>query len=350
MRENQQGKWWTGYLENIWYNKQQKRKKQKSITVIDNYHMDQEHETFFSNQKEHDKNTDQIKRITWIGLGINLGLTLLKFIVGYLGASQAVIADAVHSLSDMATDFAVLFGVKYWSAPPDEKHPYGHYRIEAMITAAIGLILAGAAISIGYHALITTREHHIIQPGWIAITGPLLSIIFKELLYQWTILVGRRVKSSAVIANAWHHRSDAFSSVPALLAVTASIYNPNWAFVDHIGALIVSMFILKVSWDILKPAFAELADQGASSKEREHIIEVTENVAGVEDVHAVRTRTFGSAMYVDLHILVEPEITVRAGHDISEEVKKALLENGLRIIDVVVHIEPNETDTESTNT
>lgn len=285
-------------------------------------------------------NIAQIKRVTWVGIVVNLGLVIVKFIVGFLGASQAVIADAVHSLSDMFTDFAVILGVKFWSAPPDEDHPYGHRRIEALITIVIGLAIAIVALGLAYKSLFTISAINIKQTGWIAILGPALSIVFKEIMYRWTIIVGKQAKSKAVIANAWHHRSDALSSVPVLIAVAASALNPNWAFIDRIGAFIVSIFILKVSWDIISPSISELADRGASIKDREFIKKIAIGVNGVKDVHAIRTRKFGENLYVDLHILVDPEISVRSGHNISEQVKKELLINGPEILDVVVHLEP----------
>ncbi|MBN1781797.1 cation transporter [bacterium] len=287
-------------------------------------------------------NICQIRRVTWTGLAVNLGLSAVKFIVGWLGSSQAVIADAVHSLSDMSTDLAVLFGVKIWSAPPDANHPYGHRRMEALVTTVIGLILAGVAVLMGYHALATTRDLDIQKTGWIAISGPFLSILLKEWLYRWTVKVGRQVKSSAVIANAWHHRSDAFSSIPALMAVGAASFNPGLAFLDHIGAMLISLFILKVSWDILYPALAELTDQGASEKDHALISEIAMSVDGVREAHAIRTRKFGSHIHVDMHILVDPDMTVRKGHQISEDVKIALIDQGPEVMDVVVHLEPYE--------
>ncbi len=292
-------------------------------------------------KKNKDNNSvKQVKKITYYGIMINLCLAALKLIVGYLGASQAVIADAIHSLSDMFTDFAVIFGVKFWSAPPDEKHPYGHRRIEALVTIAIGITLVSVAIGLGYKAISTIRDVHIKQVGWVAILGPLLSIIFKEILYRMTVRVGVRVKSTAVISNAWHHRSDALSSLPALVAVAASVINPDWAFVDHIGALIISIFILKVSWDILSPSLSELIDRGASIREQEAIKKLASGVTGVKEVHAIRTRKFSSSLHVDLHILVEPEISVRSGHEISEQVKKVLIDQGPEVLDVIVHLEP----------
>jgi cation diffusion facilitator family transporter len=198
------------------------------------------------------------------------------------------------------------------------------------------------ALGLGYKALCTMYQPHVRHTTWIAITGPVLSIILKEILYRWTVIVGTRVRSTAVIANAWHHRSDAWSSIPAVIAVAVSAVNPAWFFVDHIGALIISVFILKVSWDIMSPALAELADRGASLRERIQIERIAMGVNGVKDVHAIRTRKCGESLYVDLHVLVDPEISVRLGHNISEKVKQTLLKEGPRILDVVTHLEPDE--------
>ncbi len=261
--------------------------------------------------------------------------------LGIIGASQAVIADGVHSLSDLATDFAVLFGVKYWSAPPDENHPYGHHRIEALITTAIAILLAAAAVGIAWNALVTIREKHYRQTLWIAMLAPALSIVCKEILYQWTVRIGRRTKSAALVANAWHHRSDALSSIPAVIAVGVAASAPRWAFIDHIGALIISIFILKVAWDIICPPLLELTDCGAAPGERELIGDIAGGVSGVREVHAIRTRKIGPNLQVDLHIAVDPQLSVRTGHDIAEKVKHRLIDQGPDVLDVVVHLEPD---------
>ncbi len=295
---------------------------------------------FHSNKNS--KDSTEIIRITWIGLIVNLFLSIFKFIVGFLGYSHAVIADAFHSLSDMSTDLAVLLGVKYWSAPADENHPYGHSRIETIITTVIGLILFIVALGIIFTSISNIRQMHLKQPVWIAITGSLLSIILKEALYRVTVAVGKRTRSSAVVANAWHHRSDAMSSLPALIAVSLAVINSKLAFIDHIGALIVSIFILKVSWNITLPCLSELSDTGAPKKYYEKIKSIAMDIKGVQAVHAIRTRKFGSGLHIDLHIMVDGEMTVQKGHDISEIVKYTLLEKIPEILDVVIHLEPYE--------
>lgn len=289
--------------------------------------------------KSMDNNT-QVRHITWIGMITNLGLSGLKFLLGFLGSSQAVIADAIHSLSDMTTDLTVLIGVKFWSAPADSDHPYGHKRIETMITVMIGFLLAWAAIEMGLHAIQAINQKKVLNPHWFAIIGPAISIVSKEWLFRWTINVGKRVKSQAVIANAWHHRTDALGSIPTLVAVGIAVFKPEWWFVDQIGALIVSMFILKVAWDIAAPAIADLTDRGASIKDREKIIKIALTVPGVMEVHALRTRRLGVGLFLDMHVLVDGEMTVRKGHDISTEVKHLLIDKGPNINDVMVHLEP----------
>jgi len=282
----------------------------------------------------------EIKKVTWVGLFVNFILAVIKFIVGILGHSQAVVADAVHSISDMVTDIAVLVGVKYWSAPPDKDHPYGHWRIETIITGFIGLGLAAVAVGIGYNAIVTLKERCIQTPTWIAIIGAFVSIIVKELLYHWNVKIGKKVKSSALKANAWHHRSDALSSIPALIAVGISVIKPEWAFVDHIGAIIVSLIILKISWDIIFPALKKLSDSGASAKEMEQIRSLAMQVDGVKDAHAIRTRNVGRGLFVDMHVLVNGDISVSEGHSLAEKVRDEIIKKGPDVLDVVVHIEP----------
>jgi cation diffusion facilitator family transporter len=283
-----------------------------------------------------------VRLVTWAGLVVNLLLVALKFVGGILGASQAVVADAVHSLSDCVTDIAVLVGVHYWSQPPDECHPYGHRRIETLVTIAIGLSLGVVGLGLGYNALSTLQAAEPGAPHLVAFVAALVSLVSKELLYHWTVYVGRRAKSSAAIANAWHHRSDALSSVPAVLAVGGAMLLPAWSMLDRIGAIVVSLFILHAAWRIVRPALAELVDAGASAKVRARIDALARGVPGVQDVHALRTRYLGGRLQVDLHVLVDPQLTVREGHRIAHAVGKCLRSEGPGVEDVLVHVEPVE--------
>lgn len=287
----------------------------------------------------------RVRKITWIGLLVNLLLTVLKFVGGFLGRSQAVVADAVHGVSDMTTDLAILIGVKYWTKPADASHPHGHQRLETVVTLSIGLVLAVAAVGLLVNA-VSSLHHHEAEPvGPIALAAALISLFSKEWLYRWTIKEGKRIRSMPVIANAWHHRSDALSSIPPALAVAAALIDPGWTFLDHVGAAVVSLFIFHAAYKIGRPAVDKLIDRGAPERELQEIRTIAKSVEGVEDVHAVRTRYVGSLnLAVDLHIMVTPDLSVYHGHEIAKAVRSRLISQGPDVLDVVVHIEPLETE------
>ena len=283
-----------------------------------------------------------IKRVTWLGLWVNVLLSALKLAAGIIGGSQAIVADAFHSLSDAPIDIAMLVGVTYWSKPPDGGHPHGHGRIETLVTGGIGILLGLVAVAIAFVAVATVREHHAHPPGLIAMGAALLSIVSKEALYRYTVRVGRRIESSAVVANAWHHRSDAFGSIPVLLAVAGARIHPDWFFLDHLGAVVVSVFIFQAGVMVAWPAVKELVDAAAPARDLEEIRHIAQASKGVREVHAIRTRSSGGALQVDLHVLVDGDVSVRRGHEIAEEVEQRLVSKGPRLTDVVVHIEPYE--------
>jgi len=257
-----------------------------------------------------------------------------------LGQSQAVIADAVHSLTDTTTDLAVSAGSHYWSRPPDDSHPYGHRRLETLITAFIGLMLAGAGIGIGWQAISTLHEQEAAPPAWIALVAALVSILVKEGLYRWTAIAGKKIKSPALAANAWHHRSDAISSLPVLVAVGGAFIFPSWSFLDHVGAVIVSIFILHASMKIIWPAISELVDTGAPEEIQKKIEEISCSHRGVQQVHKIRTRYISSSIQVDMHIVVDGSITVREGHTIADEVENHIMKAIPEVLDVVIHVDP----------
>ncbi len=282
----------------------------------------------------------RIQQITLIGLVANIFLSIIKFLIGFFSHSQAVVADALHSFSDTSSDFIILFGVKYWTAPPDESHPYGHHKIESFITIVIGIILCIVAGAIGYEGVTTLMEKTRPHLSPVAALGPVLSIIIKEILFKVTYRVGLETRSSALKANAWHHRTDAISSIPVLLAVTATLIDPRLAFLDQIGAVVVSAFIFKVGLQILFTNINDLLDTGISKekiKDIEQFIMTREHVKGV---HKLRTRKLANYIYIDLHLEVDGNLTVTQGHDISEDVKQILLKSYPKIIDVMVHLEP----------
>ena len=284
----------------------------------------------------------EARKITVVGMVINTVLALIKFALGILGHSQAVVADAVHSLSDLGTDLLVLFGIRIWSAPADERHPYGHQRIETIVTLLISILLGLVAFEIGLKAIerLGSGEGH--APLLFAVVGPLVSIISKEMLFRKTRAVGKRIHSTALIANAWHHRSDALSSIPSLVMVAVASFRPEWAFLDAVGAVIVALLILKVTWEIASPALSELSERGADDSEVQSIVELAKSTHGVHSIHKLRTRRLGAGWFVDLHVIVNGDLSVREGHDIATAVQHLLLENGPSIADVTVHIEPEE--------
>lgn len=283
-----------------------------------------------------------IRAVTWIGLVANLLLAILKFAAGYWGKSQAVIADAVHSLTDLVTDIAVIVGSHFWARPPDHDHPYGHRRLETLITIFIGAVLAAAGLSIGWEALTGLKQDGVARPGWIAAAAALLSIICKEILYRWTSSTGQKLKSPALAANAWHHRSDAISSIPVLVAVGGSILFPAWSFLDGLGAVIVSLFILQAAMRIVWPGLLELVDSGAPEAIRESIARIAAEQDGVLQVHDIRTRYFSASIQVDLHIVVEGHISVREGHAIAKAVERRIIREMPDVIGVITHVDPPE--------
>jgi cation diffusion facilitator family transporter len=284
----------------------------------------------------------QVRRVTWIGLILNLALSALKFAAGFFGKSQALIADAIHSLSDTTSDIAVIAGSHYWSRPPDGSHPYGHRRQETLVSVFIGIMLAAAGIGIGWEAIAGLQQKQAAAPGWIALAAAFVSIVSKEIIYRWTAAAGRRVKSSALAANAWHHRTDAISSLPVFVAVGGALIFPSWSFLDRVGAVIVSIFILHAAVRIIWPGISELVDAGAPLETQANIKARALKNRHVMDAHAIRTRYISTSIQVDMHIVVDGSMTVREGHAIADDVRDRIIDEIADVVDVVVHVDPPE--------
>ena len=282
----------------------------------------------------------EIRSVTIVGLIVNIVLSVIKFIAGYVGNSRAVIADAVHSLSDCTTDIAIIVGSKFWLRPPDDDHQHGHARIETVVTLFIGIVLLLVGIGVGWSAFITIREKHTSPVGWSAAVAAGISIVLKEILYRWTVKHGRKLKSPSLYANAWHHRSDALSSIPTLLAVVGSILLPEWTLLDHIGAVVVSIFIIQAAMKIIWPGLMEFIDAAAPAEVCEEIISICLNTEEVRQAHKLRTRYVGIGIQVDIHIEVDADMTVFEGHAVSGRVKEKILESVSDVVDVLIHIEP----------
>ena len=283
-----------------------------------------------------------VRKVTWIGLLANIALAGIKLASGYFGKSQALIADAIHSLTDTTTDLAVIAGSHFWSRPPDESHPYGHRRLETLVSVFIGLMLAAAGVGIGWDAVSTLRDKDPSSPGWIALFAAMISISTKEILYRWTAKTGKRIRSPALAANAWHHRTDAISSVPVLVAVGGALIFPSWSFLDLVGAIVVSIFVLHAAMKIIWPGISELIDVGAPRDVQKKIEDIACNIDGVQDIHKVRTRYISTSILVDMHIAVDGSLSVREGHAIAVEVEDKII-NGIPIIlGAVIHVDPAE--------
>lgn len=280
-----------------------------------------------------------VTETTWVGLIFNVGLSALKIIAGTLGNSRAVVADGFHSLSDLVSDFAVLVGVRLWSKPADACHPYGHQRFETVVTLFIGLLMVITGFGIAWDAVATWTIGKTQQPGIIALIAAIASIVIKEALFRWTLYKGKQVNSSALIANAWHHRSDALSSVPAALAVLGSLFLPQYDWIDLAGAMMISLFILFSAFKICSPALGSLVDTGASEDITERLYQLAVTVKGVKGIHRLRTRHHGG-LFVDMHLHVDGKLSVNQGHDIALAVEALLLKEGPQIIEVLIHVDP----------
>ena len=291
--------------------------------------------------KQNLKTIRTVRFVTVVGMILNLVLVFAKAAGGWFFHSQALLADAVHSLSDLVTDLALIFGVKYWSAPPDKSHPYGHERIETLVSAFIGIALAAVALGLAWDAVGTLRHGAERPPEGYAFVIALFSIVSKEWLFRWTRTKAREIRSSALEANAWHHRSDALSSIPAAAAIAVAFFFPKLDFVDPLGAIVVSFLILHSAWKIIKPTLQELSEAGVSHEDQAKIYRLASSLPGVLGAHALRTRNAGGSIWADIHIIVDPDMTVREGHELSHRVRDLLVDSsGLNIVDVVVHLEP----------
>lgn len=286
------------------------------------------------------KNIRDGMRVTWAGVLVSAALVTFQVIVGIIANSQALIADAVHSLSDLFGNVVVLFGLRWGRKVEDIDHHYGHARIETMSGMVVGLLLIAVAIGIAINSVVSIYRHDVSRPGVLALWAAVAGIVSKEALYWWTIAVGKRLKSLAIIANAWHHRSDALSSVAVLIGIAASYFNPDWHLADAIAAMVVTVFIGKVGFSLTWSAFLELSDAAPNRETLLAIADRTLAMPGVRQVHDLRARHSGSQIFVELHIVVDPNITVRDGHAIARDVKRSIIDSFTDVTRVIIHVDP----------
>jgi cation diffusion facilitator family transporter len=283
----------------------------------------------------------EVRKVTLIGAIVDLVLGIVKIVVGYSAASQALIADGVHSLSDLATDFLVLFAAKHSHREADAEHPYGHGRIETVATVALGVALLAVAAGICYEAVARLLELETLpHPGVLALVIALLSVASKEAIYQYTVRVARRLRSNMLHANAWHSRTDAISSIVVVIGVGGAML--GYPYLDGMAAVVVAVMIAKIGWDLVWSSLKELIDTSLDDEQLREIRELIMEVTGVRALHMLRTRRSGSQVLVDVHILVDPELSVSEGHQIGERVRGELIGNLEEVTDVTVHIDPED--------
>ena len=280
------------------------------------------------------------RSVTLVGAVVNAVLIILKFLTGVFGRSQALIVDAIHSVSDLFTDIVVLVGLRIGRKAPDDEHPFGHARIETVASATLGIALIATALYLGIESALNIYHHTEYHPTGLALIGAGISIALKEGLYHYTVHTGKRIKSQLIMANAWHHRSDALSSVAVLAGVAGTLINPSWHILDSFAALLVSFFIVKVGLDILRNSLREFTDTAPQPEILNRISSCVLSVEGVLDVHDLRVRTSGGLYQMETHIIVDGQLTIAEGHRITKEVENCLAEEVENLERAIIHVEP----------
>ena len=291
----------------------------------------------------------EIYRVTLVGSAVNVLLTVLKFTAGVVAHSAAMTADAVHSLSDLLTDAVVLLFVRISGKPEDSDHKYGHGKYETLATTLIGFALAFVAAGIGYKGIeafvFWCRGGALPSPGMLALWAAVISVVLKELVYQYTVRRGRALDSSAVQANAWHHRSDALSSLGTLVGIGGAILlGDRWTVLDPLASIVVAFFILRVAWKLLKQGFDELMDVSLPQESEQEILDIIASFPDVSDPHHLRTRRIGNRCAIELHIRMDGSLSLRAAHTRTHEIEKALKAKFGPHTIITLHVEPTVKD------
>ncbi|MDE7427049.1 MAG: cation diffusion facilitator family transporter [Muribaculaceae bacterium] len=287
----------------------------------------------------------KIYSVTLLGSAVNAVLIVLKFVAGFVGRSSAMVADAVHSLSDFVSDVIVLIFVKIAGKPRDKSHDYGHGKFETLATLIIGLLLVGAGVGLminGIESVIDSLQGTVLpRPTMLALVVAVVSILSKEWLFRYTLKAGKRLDSPAVTANAWHHRSDAVSSLGTLIGIAGAMFlGDRWRILDPLAAVVVSVLIIKSGYDIVKPCIEELLEASLPEDKEKEIVRLVKTVPGIVAVHNLRTRRIGNGIAVDLHAKMDGNITLSEAHE-----KASAAENAIRSVFgsnsiINIHMEP----------
>ena len=289
----------------------------------------------------------EIYKVTLVGSVVNVILLVFKFVAGVVGHSSAMIADALHSLSDFVTDVIVLVFVRISNKPQDKGHDYGHGKYETLALTIIGIALMAVAISIivkGAVKIAGWANGEVLEaPGMLAFWAAIVSIVLKEGVYRYSVIKGRKLNSKAVEANAWHHRSDALSSIGTAVGIGGAIFfGERWTILDPIASVVVGAFIVKVAFDLLKNGIGDLMEQSLPDTVEEEILQLAASVPGVTEPHELRTRRIGNHYAIELHILMDGDLTLREAHDKASEVEDLLRKHYGEETHVAVHVEPKE--------
>ena len=297
--------------------------------------------TLTSEHSHHDhQRYHETKKSTWVSVWVNLVLTILQIVVGYFGRSQALMADGLHSLSDLVADFLVLFANQKSHRSADVTHPYGHARIETAATFLLGVMLIGLGVGLLWNAGLKLQDPSAIQAVHVATFYiALLTLVSKELLFRYMIAIAKRLRSQMLVANAWHARSDAASSFVVLLGIGGNLMGMH--FLDLIAAILVAFMIARMGWKMAYQALSELIDTALDEEAVNEIRATIKATPGVVGLHELRTRKMGDAGLVDAHILVDPRLSVSEGHHIAEHARKRVLDQH-EVVDVLVHIDPED--------
>ncbi len=289
------------------------------------------------NGLKHDASS--IRKVTYLAMLFNVLLFIVKVIVGVLNGSISLIADGVHSISDTSTDLAVLIGASFGAKKADRSHPYGHGRIETVSAALISVVLMGVGMMMVYYAARGILKTDEIEPSMNVGIVAVISILVKEFLYQITRKVARQTHSSAVYANAWHHRSDALSSIAVLIGFAAVKF--GYPYGDHIAAIIVGVMVIMIGIHIFADCFREFTEVSVDTETIERIRSILDADASIRHWHKLRSRMVGREVFLDLHILVEPSLDVASAHEISEKLEQTIHNELPRPVNIIVHIEPD---------
>lgn len=287
----------------------------------------------------------EIYRVTFVGLVVNLVLSLLKLAAGVVGRSGAMVADAVHSFSDLATDIVVIAFARISAKPRDTDHDYGHGKYETLatiiISIALGVVGAGILVN-SIRGIRTVIDGGLLpRPGAVALVAAAVSILVKEILYRYTVRVGRRIDSPSVVANAWHHRSDALSSLGTLLGIGCAFFLGNkWRIADPIAALIVSVFIFKIAFDLIRTGLGELLEQSLPEEVEKEILGIVAANPRVREPHNLRTRRIGAAIAIEVHVRMDGKMTVEESHELTVDIEQRLRERFGEGTMIAIHVEP----------